>query len=84
MRTNLAKPTEITTRHQQQFRQVQLRETFKNIDLREQISVNYPNSSYSIEHSRSPKVTRNLFNSGFVFKNHNSPIACDYKLSKDF
>ena len=29
----------------------------------------------------SPEVTRSLYSTGFVFKNNNSPIACDFKLS---
>ena len=29
-------------------------------------------------------MTRDLYKTGFMYKNHNSPICCDIRLSSDF
>lgn len=59
------------------------RQSFKLIDLREnpqQVKSNI----HSPAHAKSPKVTRDLYRTGFMFKNNNSPYANDFRLSSDF
>ena len=37
-----------------------------------------------VNHSNSPEAVRNLYSTGFIFKNSNSPIACDIRMSPAF
>ena len=52
--------------------------------MREQPNAYTTNPMFNAHHAASPEVTRTLFSTGFMFKNHNSPISCDIRLSPDF
>lgn len=52
---------------------------FKPIDMAAQQTLQSMQSHTSL--SNSPESTRHLFSTGFMFKNNNSPVACDTKLS---
>ena len=52
--------------------------------MREQPNAYTNNPMFNAHHAASPEVTRTLFSTGFMFKNHNSPISCDIRLSPDF
>ena len=58
-------------------------QTFKTIDYREQIQIR-PQPNFSSDYQVSPQVTKNLYNSGFVYKNYASPVACDFPLNSEF
>lgn len=67
-----------------QYRKPHHAHNFKGIDLREQPRVNMEQHLANRSFSNSPEVTRHLYSSGMVFKNSNSPIACDIRISPDF